>query len=145
VVVYVESDLVWDGETLRKLIDLVVPFKVDVTRHESATSEYVDGARPWDVVAPMIFAGEHFYDVYSFRGLDSSRFAPFPPYHSSLRRHGELTEVSCVGSCLVMPATVARDKRVRMESGALVEWCEKARAVGYRLAVVPDLVVRHPA
>lgn len=137
VVVYVESDLVWDPVTVTTLIDLLL-----------ASSSY-------QVIVPMIFAGQLFYDVYAFRGLDGQRFSPFPPYHSSLNGHRhryftssptdtQLVEVGSAGSCLVMRGEVARE--VRISNGeALVGWCQSARELGHRIAVAPELVVRHPA
>jgi len=122
ILVYVESDLIWDGETIRRLIDRVLKW------------ERVGIASVW---VPVIMAGDIFYDCWAYRTLDGSRiFHPFP--------FTAPTELSSAGSCLVMPAAVARNKRARMETSALVEWCEKARAVGYRIAVDPALIVRHP-
>jgi hypothetical protein len=138
VVVYVESDLHWDPATVGQLISLLL-----------VQSTY-------QVVAPMIFAGDLFYDVWAYRGLDGQRFSPFPPYHSSLARRDsaryftsdpcddQLLEVSSVGSCLVMHGEVARTVRIT-NGGALVEWCARAREAGHRIAVAPDLSVRHPA
>jgi hypothetical protein len=138
VVVYVESDLMWDSTTMGQLVDLLV-----------CQSTY-------RVIAPMIFAGDLFYDVYAFRGMDGQRFSPFPPYHSSLAKRDsaryftsdpcddQLLEVSGVGSCLVMHGEVARTVRI-INGGALVEWCARAREAGHRVAVAPDLSVRHPA
>jgi hypothetical protein len=148
VLVYVESDLIWTPETIMRLIghlgDIDAP----------------------DVVAPLVFAGDNFYDVYVFRGLDGERFAPFFPYHSSLISSGKteppytwsdiwftgegidtmpvrVKEVSSVGSCLVMRGRVARTARIRNDQ-ALIGWCEDARRLGYRIAVAPGLTVEHP-
>lgn len=131
IVIYVESDLIWEGSTISALIDHVL-------------------AGHSDVVAPLVFAGDNFYDVYAYRGLDGSRFSPFAPYHSSLRSNPlsssltGLVEVSSVGSCLVMRGGTAR--RVRIVNGdALVGWCGEARRLGYRISVAPELRIRHPA
>lgn len=124
ILVYVESDLIWDGTTISALVDHVVTGEVDI-------------------VAPLIFAGDNFYDVYAYRGLDGSRFSPFPPYHASLTQSG-LTEVSSVGSCLVMRGEIARKIRI-VNNGALVGWCEQAREQGYKIWVDPSLSIRHPA
>lgn len=124
ILVYVESDLIWDGATISGLIDRVI-------------------AGESDIISPLIFAGDNFYDVYAYRGLDGQRFAPFPPYHSSLKSIG-LTEVSSVGSCLVMRGEIARKVRI-VNGDALVGWCEQARLQGYKIAVDPKLSIRHPA
>lgn len=124
IVIYVESDLIWDGTTISALIDHVV-------------------AGEADVVSPLIFAGDNFYDVYCYRGLDGTRFSPFAPYHSSLKSIG-LTEVSSVGSCLVMRSEIARKVRI-VNGDALIGWCEQARLQGYTISVDPTLSIRHPA
>lgn len=138
VLVYVESDLLWDAATIIQCIDRL---KVGV-----------------DVIAPMIFAGTTFYDVFAFRGLDGSRFAPFAPYHMSVAEAGAVTssispsglsvpgglvEVSSAGSCLVMRAEVAWQCRVPPEDG-LVGFCRDARTKGFKIWADFDGIVRHP-
>jgi hypothetical protein len=129
-VLYVESDLLWDPYQVHDLV-----------------AEVVRDPVTFPVVAPLVYAGEAFYDVWGFRGTDGERFAPFPPYHSSLKGLVDeecVVEVSSVGSCMVMAGVVART--VRCENGnALVGWCEAARAGGYRIGVAPHLRVDHPA
>ncbi len=124
ILVYVESDLIWDGVTISALIDHVI-------EGES------------DIVSPLIFAGENFYDIYAFRGLDGVRLSPFPPYHVSLKPIG-LTEVSSAGSCLVMRGEIARKVRI-VNHDALIGWCAEARRQGYKISVDPNLSIRHPA
>jgi hypothetical protein len=122
---YVESDLIWVPGVIDHLLLLTA-----------------DTAAPLvDVVAPLVFAGANFYDVWGFRGLDGSRFAPFAPYHSSLSNI-TLTEVSSVGSALMIRGEVAR--RIRFTDGALVEWCANARTAGYHIYVAPWLRIDHP-
>lgn len=121
VLVYVESDLIWDGRTM---LNCLGRLSHDV-----------------DVVSPLIFAGKYFYDVFAYRGLDGNRFAPFHPYHSMLNG---FSEVSSVGSCLVMKADVARNCRIPLEEG-LVGFCRDARSKGYRIWVDTRAgIVRHP-
>lgn len=123
VLVYVESDLIWDPHTIGSLIDMAVRR---------------DGG--YDVFAPLVFAGLSFYDVWGFR-KDGARFAPFPPYHSGLAPTG-LTEVDSAGSCLVMRAEVARTIRITNDY-CLAGWCEAARGKGYRIAVHPEFRIQH--
>lgn len=144
VLVYVESDLVWEAETIRKLIDYVIPHRIQVTQHQDRVPSFVDGVCDADVVAPMVFAGDNHYDIWALRGLDGVRFSPSYPYHESLSRKTSLTEVSSAGSCLVMSAEVARRVRI-LNDNALVGWCEEARRQGYRIWVAPELRIRHSA
>lgn len=127
VLLYVESDLIWTPESIYQLIG------------------YLDELKGVDVVAPLVFAGRHFYDVWAFRGLDGNRFSPFPPYHADLTETtSDCTFVSSVGSCLVMSERVARQVRI-CNGQALVGWCEEARRLGYGIVVAPNVRVEHPA
>lgn len=132
VLVYVESDLIWRASTI---LSLIVLLNQDQDKNQ-------DNDERVDIIAPLVFAGEYFYDVWGFRGLDGQRFAPVAPYHSSLQSEG-LTEVSGVGSCLVMRGDVARQVRIK-DDGALVGWCKSAREMGYRIHVASEYRVEHP-
>lgn len=123
-VFYVESDLIWEPHT------------------PIALASYLHLYNGPSVVAPLVFAGEYFYDVWGFR-LNGERFAPFFPYHKDLGPG--MTLVDSVGSCMVMHASIARNRLIRMESGALVEWCSILGNSGHSIGVVPTLSVRHPA
>jgi hypothetical protein len=120
VLVYVESDLLWDAHTVGSLIDMAVR---------------EDGG--YHVFAPYIAAGQMFYDIWGFRKLNGERFSPFYKGGESLE------EVSSVGSCLVMKTDVARLCRVRNDY-CLVGWCEDVRSRGFRIAIHPAFKVRHP-
>lgn len=124
VLVYIESDLIWDAHTIGSLIDMAM-------RRDSG----------FDVFAPMIFAGNLFYDVWGFRGMDGARWSPFSPYHNE--RNQGFTETSSVGSCLVMRGDVARSARI-INDMCLVGWCEDAKNKGYRIAIHSDFKVNHP-
>lgn len=120
VLVYVESDLIWQPTTMLRLAAQLGPGR--------------------DVMAPMPFAGDHFYDVWAFR-VNGTRFGPFAPYYHQLRLD-QPTPVDSVGSCLVMRAEVAR--RVRMTDGAIVQFCANARAQGYQIFCDARERVSHP-
>lgn len=128
---YVESDLIWTPAVAYELMKAVEcgngPGVDDTTRR---------------IVAPLVMAGPHFYDIWGFRGLDGERWGPFAPYHVE-RNPVALTEVSSAGSCLFMPAAAADSPP--MTDGALVQWCKGARAAGWHIYVHPMLTVRHPA
>ena len=92
------------------------------------------------ICAPMAWAGDAFYDVWGFRGLDGTRFSSFAPYHADYSPE-RLTELSSAGSCLVMPAHIAREVRAE-DPEALVAWCRSARKHGHKIYLVPDFEVR---
>lgn len=128
-VLYVESDLLWDPYQIRDLVDLIQVW------------------RSFDIIAPLVYAGPHFYDVWGYRGMDGERFGPYPPYHASLARAAGqevVVEIQSAGSCLLMTGEVARQVRCH-NGGALVGWCEQARAYGFQIGVAPHLRIDHPA
>lgn len=132
VLVYVESDLLWTPETILRLI-------------ERAASSVIMAS-----FSPLVFAGDLFYDVWGFRGLDGGRFSPFPPFHSSIEEwrtrlvcDWPMVQVSSVGSCLVMPAVLARSVRIT-ENDCLVGWCKNAASLGAHIFVDTSLRVGHP-
>lgn len=123
-VLYVESDLIWTPHGVGSIVD--------------RAGEHGG----FDVVSPLVFAGDNFYDVYCYRGLDGSRFVPFKPYHSSLYRSG-ITEVSSVGSCLAFRAGLARGVEPIGNEG-LISFCAGVRDGGFRIGVDSRFSVRHP-
>ena len=120
---YVESDLIWTPQVVQAL------------SFQLHNSEF-------DAVAPLVFAGESFYDIWGFR-KDGERFFGWPPYHRGLRPVG-LTEVDSVGSCFIIDAKAARISRIKNDY-ALVGFFEDFRNNGFRVAVDPSLRVEHPA
>lgn len=120
---YVESDLLWDAWTAKKLILRAINWAMTNT----------------DVVAPMVMAGEAFYDIWGFRHLSGERFGPFE--HQKFGGSPVPIRVGSVGSCLAMRGEVARRCRIKNDY-CLVGWCEDARAQGFSIAAHPDLVVR---
>lgn len=128
VVLYVESDLLWDPHQVGSTIDMAY-------RREQG----------FDIVAPLVFAGENFYDVFCYRGLDGERFAPFKPYHKQLADNAidPISEVSSVGSCLSFRSDLAR-KVVPIGEIGLLSWCAGARQLGYKIGVDVRFKVNHP-
>lgn len=126
-VLYVESDLLWQASVVEHLLNVLE------TNHEV------------DVVAPLVMAGDLFYDVWAFRkgrNPDGSqrRFSPFPPFFPEL--NGKPLEVDSMGSCLVMHGSVART--ARMHDYGLVDFCASARFHGFHLFVDPRVSIHHP-
>jgi hypothetical protein len=125
VLIYVESDLVWDVETMSRLIHFA--------------SDREDG---FDVFAPLVFhVNGTFYDVWGFR-KDGERFGHPPPYHRDFQPDS-LMEMDSVGSCLAMRTRVARTCRVKNDY-CLVGWCADAREHGFRIAAATNLRITHP-
>lgn len=122
-VFYVESDLLWEPETVLRLSGWLDHYQLDA-------------------LAPMIYAGQAFYDIWGFRGLDGNRFGGIKPYHPDLRET-PIVEVSSVGSAFVMRAAVAEEVRIK-NGNALVGFWEEARDKGYRVWVAQTEAVRHP-
>jgi hypothetical protein len=123
VFMFVESDLIWSPNAVRGLVSTLL----------------LDPS--FDVLAPLVFAGQYFYDVWGFR-KDGTRFSPLSPYHSGMSLSADITEVDSVGSCFV--ARADKIQEARAESGALVEWCDRMRALGSRIGVTPLFQVEHP-
>lgn len=121
VLIYVESDLIWHPEVFLRLIDQLKP-----------------GV---DVIAPMTFAGEAFYDIWGFR-KNGVRFGPFEPFHKEINLQ-ELNQVDSVGSCLVMRAEVARRCRAT-HNMALVGFCQDVWDKGFTVNADPRERIYHP-
>ncbi len=124
VFLYVESDLGWAAEMILELVD-----KVGVDR---------------PTIAPLVFAGENFYDTWGHIGMDGGQFGPFSPYHCSLEgNQGEMVEVYSAGSCIAMSGDVVR-AGVRWDK---VDHCRglgrAIRTAGFSLWVDPTLRVVH--
>ena len=84
--IYVESDLIWEPETMTRLLeDLAV----------------------YPAVAPMSMRGGRFYDIYGFRGMDGVCWTPTEPYHAEMATGAPLVKISSAGSCIAMQAHVA--------------------------------------
>lgn len=125
-VMWLEGDLYWD------------PF-LPLLLHRFLRRKEVD------VVAPMVFAGEAFYDVWGFRTVDGRRWGPFWPYGliEDFTRPDPLCEMGSVGSCVAMTGAVAQSVRVQ-DGLALVGWCREARQRSYRVWCAKELRVQHP-
>jgi hypothetical protein len=126
VVLCVESDLLWEPHQVGSIIDMAY-------RREQG----------FDIIAPMVFAGDMFYDVFVFR-KDGARFSPHPPYTHGMKLGAhEITEVDSVGSCLAFRAELARTIKP-IGDECLISWCNGARAQGYRVGVAQGFKVSHP-
>lgn len=120
VVGIVESDLIWEADTLVRLIDSI--------------QDYV-------AIAPMIMDGPNsFYDVFAFR-RDGVRFTKSPPYYPNI--NGQLFQVDSAGSVLIMDGDLARQARFE-EEDVIVGLCKQIYERGGSVWVDPALKVVHP-
>lgn len=121
IVGFVESDLLWQPETMLNLIE---------------------GLGPQQILAPMVYNQEGgFYDTWAFR-CNGERFQSIRPYHPELKK-SNLIEMDSVGSVLFMEANLAR-KIEFPERNVVVGFCRQARNQGVRIYLDSTLEVRHP-
>lgn len=128
---YVESDLQWDAITVFNLL-----MELRVREHTGAFRQQPG------LVAPLVFAGEAFYDIWGFR-KNGHRFGPFHPYHEELKFDDLTYGMDSVGSCFVAHAQLMRECRIR-DNNALVGFCDDVRAKGWTIAVDARKKVVHP-
>ena len=89
-VIYVESDLHWKPDTMLMLLeDLAI----------------------CEAVAPLSMHEGRFYDLWGHRGVDGTRFRPYPPYHDDLNTEAHLVKIGSAGSCVVMRPEIAKIAR----------------------------------
>jgi len=100
-----------------------------------------------DIVAPIVMLGEIFYDSWGFRDLQGRRIWKLADLQALPRGPGPLTELSSVGSCLLIRSSLLV-QGLRMpasyENGLLVGFCLAARERGARVFCRHDAVVVHP-
>lgn len=120
VVGVVESDLLWDAQTMMNLL-------VDLD-HVPA-------------IAPMIMDGENsFYDIFAFR-KNGERFTKAPPYCEWL--DNDLMQVESAGSVLFMRGWLAHGARFS-DKDAIVGLCRDIYVQGGSVWLDPALKVCHP-
>lgn len=122
VVGIVESDLIWEAETMTRLIDHLA----------------------WvPAIAPMIMDGPtSFYDVYAYR-MNGERFTKTPPYHWRLENFcNDLTLLDSAGSVLFMNADLARKARFT-DGEAIVGLCKDIYNHGGSIWLDSQATVKH--
>ena len=123
VVGIVESDLIWEANTMVRLLDDL---------------EHVP------CVSPMIMDGPNsFYDVFAHR-RNGQRFTKTPPYHEDLDVESDLVELDSAGSVLFVQADLARKARFS-DGEAIVGFCESIREQGGSIWLDTQASVQHPA
>ena len=102
--IYVESDLIWQPETMLRLIrDLDT----------------------YPAVAGMCFQRGRHYDTWGLRGLDGRSFGDWEPYYASFTNE-RLFEIYSAGSVLAMLEQSPRSRRFKPENH-MVGLCENIR------------------
>ena len=100
-----------------------------------------------DIVAPIVFLGQNFYDKWGFRDLSGRRIITLAELRALPRGPGPLTELSSVGSCLLFRSSLLT-QGVRLptgyENGLLVGFCLAARTKGARVFCRYDVAIVHP-
>ena len=121
VVVILDSEYIWQAETLIALID-------DVTDDQC--------------MAPMVMHHRTglFYDTWAFR-RNGVNFTQRPPFHVDLG--DEILQVDSAGSCLAMPGHLARSVNFPSEN-VIVGLCRQIYEQGGSVWVNPALSISHP-
>lgn len=122
VVALVESDLVWDAQTLNTL--------------------FLDAIAEKAVVAPLIKQGKKFYDTWAFRA-DGANFEADEPYHPSLYNGERYVRMESVGSVLFMPYDLGKNL-TWPEEDVVVGFCEQVTKKRRRILLDTELEVQHP-
>jgi len=122
-VLWLEADLCFPPELLQRLL-----------------------SREVDVVAPVVFLGGLFYDIWGFRDLDGKRWTNEAPYHPDYQPMA-LMEMGSVGSCVLFRREVL-DAGIRfrgdLDHGLLVGVCSDARRAGFRVWADTSTAILHP-
>lgn len=125
VVVYCESDLVWEPATLLTLIDQVAPYSA---------------------ISPMVmldragWPSNAFYDRWGAIGLNGRHFDHLPPYNAGYKSD-EPFPVSSMGSCMAMRGDLAR--RLTIDERLFQGISAQIWMMGERVWIDPRLTIKH--
>lgn len=123
VLIYVESDLAWQPETMLRLLDHL---------------NHVDVVSPLNMRSDEI----HYFDLWGSRGMDGRRFSVKPPFHPDIADAKGLVEVQSIAGCTAMLADVARSTRFSPDD-CYVGWNRDMRLHGWKVWCDPSLRVFH--
>lgn len=103
-----------------------------------------------DMIAPMVYiedfkwyGNSYFYDTLAFRSLNGIPFSHTEPYspHLDMNRPNQLNSI---GSFYIMKYKVAKNVKYSGNADSeQVEFCDRARSLGYQIFVTPRLSVYH--
>jgi hypothetical protein len=134
-VLWVESDLIWRPDLLRRLTrhnaDAIAPW---VYVHLNGHGETSPGR-----LCGLGGDGRVFYDTWAFRNHNGSRFSQYemPPID------GKPFPVASAGSCLLM-ARKAAEVAAEPSDLAIVGSCQYIREAGMKIMVDPSTFIWHP-
>lgn len=126
VVLYAESDLIWQPQTMLALLD-----------------DLEQLPPPYGAVAPMIMhVNGFFYDTWAHR-RDGVPFTNYPPYHADIRPDGDLLEMDSAGSVLAIDGKLAR-QLCWPEDDVIVGLCQQIRDLDGNVWLDTQQKVTHP-
>jgi len=123
-VVYVESDLIWQPETILKLIDRL---------------------QDYPAIAPMVYlrrqgwAKDAFYDTWAAR-INGKHFEHYPPYCEGFDADKPF-QVDSMGSCMAIRGELAR--KLVWDEQVFVGICRQLKEQGYGVWIDPTVAVYH--
>lgn len=122
VVLFLESDLVWQPVTMLALIDRVT--------------------QGLPAVAPMVMDGPtSFYDTLAFV-FNREHFQKSPPYHPGIAGATEPIWIDSAGSCLAIRGTLAR--KLVWNDNVIMGLCDQIHMQSEKVFLDPTLEVIHP-
>ncbi len=126
VVIWVDSDIIWDANVLNKLISQV----------ENSTNVLC----PLVILDRMNWDYNSFYNVFDFR-INGEHFTHKQPYHQSLLT-SDFVKIDSGGSCMVMRGHVARQVHFTAKE-VIVGMCKQINELGYSIYLDTRLKVYH--
>lgn len=127
-VLFVESDLIWDADTMLTLLDCLGTYPAIAPK----------------ILCPRI-AKDFFYDSWAFR-KDGRHFTPNPPYFSDMADDPtakEPVQIDSAGSVLAIRGALAR-KVTWPAKDVVVGVCRAIYELGGAVFMHPSLTVVHP-
>lgn len=121
--VWIESDLCYPYDTLEILIQSNV-----------------------DIVAPLVYLGNSFYDSWGFRDRANRKIYSFPAGNPGIE--SKVVELNSVGSFVLFRSEIfqrgVRFRGAEYEDGLLVGVCNDARSLGFKIFANRSLSILHP-
>jgi len=93
-----------------------------------------------DVIAPIIMAGEAFYDIWAYRNMDGKSVGP----HTHWIVDSQPIRLSSVGGCVMIKHEFIRRGARMTETESIVGLCEESSRLGAEVWMDTTSVVFHP-